>query len=376
MTEEMKKDDKADQTANPKINQVNSELIISPLVEKAVPNKMGFLEFLTKLSPGKKLRTALDDILHARTGALIAVNCPHLSSICEGGFKVNCKFTPQRLVELAKMDGAIIVSSNLKKILFTNALLVPDTRIPSDETGTRHKAAERTSRQFNTPVIAVSERRGKITLFYDNKSYVLQNSETLLRRAIENLNILEKQREICNDLILNLNILEITNLVSVGDVCAILQRMEIISRVMNTLKRYVIELGKEGGIMQMRMRELSKGIAELKTLILRDYTNQLEGAKNLLSKINFDGLLDTEILSRIIFEESQDKQISPKGYRMLNKLNLTEREINEMVSLFKNLGNIMNATEQELQQVLMHKAGSFKKELENLKEQIIMGKKI
>jgi diadenylate cyclase len=307
---------------------------------------------------------------------LILVNCLSLRNVCEGGFKVNCWFTPQKLAELAKMDGAIILSSDLKKILLANTVLVPDISIQSNETGTRHKAAERVSKQLNTPVITVSERRGKITLFYDNQKYVLQDSEILLRRATENLHILEKQREICNELITNLNILETTSLVSVGDVCSILQRMEIIIRVMHNLKRYIIELGKEGAIIQMRVTELFKGIEELGYLILMDYTSKPENTKKLISRINFDGLLDQEALSRILFESAQDRQIYPKGYRMLRKLNLTEGEIETMISYFKNFGNLLNATDQDLEKVLKHKTASFKKEFENLKEQILVGKKI
>lgn len=354
----------------------NPGVISDSLLQEKSSHKPSFLEFISKLAPGKSLRTALDDILHARSGALIVIDCVQLINIYEGGFKVDCKFTPQKLCELAKMDGAIVLSSDLKQILYANTLLVPDTRIPTDETGTRHKAAERTSIQVGTPVIAVSERRGKITLFYENQKYVLQNSENLLRRATENLHILEKQREICNDLIINLNILEITGLVSVGDVCAILQRMEIITRIMNMLKRYLIELGEEGTIIQMRVRELVKGIDELELIILKDYLKNPEAAKKILSSMDFDGLLDISILSRILFEISHDAQSHPRGYRLLAKLNLTEREIDSMISQFANFGNMLNADIESIRVVLRQRTDVFRRELENLKEHIMVGKKI
>jgi diadenylate cyclase len=350
--------------------------VITQIKVKEEPKKLSFLEFLSKLSPGKSLRIALDDIKRGRSGALLVVNGPLLKNLYEGGFRVNCKFTPQKIAELAKMDGAIIISQNLKKILFANALLVPDTRIPSEETGTRHKAAERTSVQAETPIIAVSERRGKISLFYDNRKYVLQDSETLLRRSTENLHILEKQKEIFTELLTNLNILEMTNLVSISDVCSLLQRMEIITRVRNTLKRSMIELGNEGAIIQMRIRELVKGVDKTFDMILRDYLARPNATKRLLASINFDGLLDTNALVRILFEESSDKQVSPKGYRLLRNLNLTERELNSLVSNFKNIDNIFNANDEELGRVLRQKVESFKEELKNLKEQIMVGKKI
>lgn len=356
--------------------KINPDLIISPITDEPEPKKLSFLEVLEKLSPGKTLRIALEDILHARTGALIVFECPELKNLFEGGFRVNCKFTPQKLVELSKMDGAIIVSSDMKRILFANTLLVPDHTLPTNETGTRHKAAERTSKQLGIPVIAVSERRRKITLFYDNRNYFLQDSEVLLRRATENLHILEKQREISNDLLTNLNILEITNLVSVGDACTLLQRIEMINRIMNTLKRHIIELGKEGSIIQMRVRELYKGIEDLESYILRDYTPRPSSSKRLLSNINFDGLLDTNSLARILFESSLDKPIFPRGYRFLRKLNLTERETDNLINHFDNLGGIINASNEELKRFLRSKTESFKRELEHTKEQVMLGKKI
>jgi len=357
------------------IKENKTEIIIRA---NKVPSqkKLSFLEFLSKLSPGKLLRSALDDIKGAADGALIVIDCPSLRNIMESGFRVNCKFTPQKLAELAKMDGAIILSSDLRKILFANSFLAPDTRIPSNETGTRHKAAERTSIEVETPVIAVSERRGKISLFYENKKYALQDSENLLRRATENLNVLEKQRELFNDLLTNLNILETTNLVSISDVCSMLQRVEIITRVMNTLRRYIIELGKEGIIIQMRVRELAKGIDGLRDVLLRDYSSRPASSRRLLSSINFDGLLDLGALARLVFQESLDTSVSPKGFRLLKKLNLTEREINTLIASFGNLNNLLNAEDEELEKILKHKTVSFKKEFDHLKEQIMMGKKL
>jgi len=364
MTEQEKKE----------VQKEEEDVIIQPLEEKE--KKMSFLEVLSMLSPGKNFRIALEEIIHARDGALIVIEEEGLKEIFEGGFKVNCKFTPQKLAELAKMDGAIILSSDLQKILFANVLLIPDTRIPSNETGTRHKAAERTSKQLDTPAIAVSERRNRVSLFYDNKKYILQDSESLLRRAAETLHILEKQREIFDELLTNLNVLETTNLVSVGDVCSILQRIEIITKMMDTMKRHLIELGKEGILLQARIRELFKGIEPLEMDILKDYTQKPLNVKKFFSSISFDGLLNIESLSGFIFEASQDKQISPKGYRILEKLNLTEREIKDLIEHFKNLTNILSAEDQDLRHILKNKTESFRKELENLKEQIMLGKKI
>jgi diadenylate cyclase len=366
--------DSSDLSSNPAVITNGSEIIV-PFSEE-IKKKPSFLEILAKLAPGKSLRTALDDILEGKTGALIVVDCPQLRNIMDGGFRINCKFTNQKLAELAKMDGAIVLSEDLKKILFANVLLVPDNKIPTNETGTRHKAAERTARHTGAMVVAVSERRSKITLFYEDKKYILEHSENILRRATETLNILEKQREIFDDILKNLNILEITKLVSIADVCSVLQRIEVIIKMMDTMKRYLIELGNQGVIIRMRIREIFKGIETLEDFILRDYSSKPQNVKKIFDGISFDGVIDTESLARMIFEASPDTQINPRGYRLLEKLNLTEREIKALLLHFDNLAGVLDASSEELGRVLKAKAESFKKELDNLKEQILMGKKI
>ena len=360
---------------NGETNETQSNEIIVPLVEEQA-KKLSFLDVLGKLSPGKGLRIALDDILEGETGALIVVDCPALRDLMDGGFRINTKCTPQKIAELAKMDGAIVLSDDMKRILMANVLLVPDSKIATNETGTRHKAAERTAKHTGTIVVAVSERRSKITLFYEDKKYILENSEHLLRRATETLHILEKQREIFDDILKNLNILEITKLVSVADVCAVLQRIEVILKMMDTMKRYLTELGNQGVIIRMRVKELSKDMEALEEAILRDYSNKPQNIKKLLDNISFEGVIDTESLSRILFESSSDTQIIPKGYRMLEKLNLTEKEVKTLIYNFEHLPGIVEASHEDLNKVLKGKAEHFKKELENIKEQILMGKKI
>ena len=219
-----------------------------------IEEEKDFIDVLKIFSPGTTIRTALDDILRARMGALIVVDKEGLSGIVEGGFRVNCRFSAQKLVELAKMDGAIILSKDLKKILYANTLLTPSARTSTKETGTRHKAAERTAKQFGTIVVAVSERKNKITLYFKEEGYFIEKTSEILRRAAETLQILEKQKEIFNDLISHLNVLEMTNLTTTRDVCSVLQTMENVRRISENVKRYLIELGKEGTIVSMRLK--------------------------------------------------------------------------------------------------------------------------
>ena len=158
------------------------EKIDVPIKEK---EDWELVDILKILAPGTGLRVALNDILHANLGALIVLERPELYNIVEGGFRVNCRFSPQRLVELSKMDGAIIVSKDFKKIIYANVLLVPGIGVQTKETGTRHKAAERTAKQMETLCIAVSERRNRITIYYKEMRYELEASSEILRKAAE-----------------------------------------------------------------------------------------------------------------------------------------------------------------------------------------------
>ena len=166
-----------------------------------------FMEYLKKVSPGTSLRTVLDDLIRSELGALIVFATPEVEKCFEGGFRLNCRFSPERLFELCKMDGAIIVSADLKRILYANVLLIPDNSIHTSETGTRHKAAEKTAKQAGAFVIAISERRKKVSLYYKTTRYFLKSSEELLREINSSLQILENQKEILDDLTGKLNLL-------------------------------------------------------------------------------------------------------------------------------------------------------------------------
>jgi diadenylate cyclase len=337
-----------------------------------------FLDVLKMFAPGTSIRTALDDLLRAEMGALIVIDNGNIASVTEKGFKIHSRFSSQKLVELAKMDGAIIVSRNIKKILYANALLSPNPEISSKETGTRHKAAERTSKQTSAIVVAVSERKNKITIYYGDWRHELKASSEILRRAAETLQILEKQRESYDDAMNNLNLLELRRMVTINDVSLVIQRLEILERVSDIVKRYLVELGREGAIVSMRLKDLTKGLDKEEELLLRDYFSDVSFVKDVLDKMDFDFLLETPNISRILFEELHDKPISPKGYRVLSKINILDRYIDSLVGRFKNLDRILFATEEELLDVFENEGqvSFFKEEIYNLREKIRVGKKI
>lgn len=347
--------------------------------EPVIDKEKNFEDTLKMFAPGTAMRTALDDLLRARMGALIVFDNGYVSNFIEQGFKIDCKFSPQRLVELAKMDGAIILSKDGKEILSANALLNPSISISTRETGTRHKAAERTAKQAKTMVIAVSERKNKISLFYGDLSYSLENSSEILRRATETLSILEKQKEIFSELLDNLNLLELRRIVSVNDVSLVLQRLEIMKRISEIVKTYLVELGEEGVIVRMRLKELMGNTKKEQELILKDYFgSNISYHLEVLENMNFEFLLDPLNISRILFEQSHDKYIFPRGTRILYKTNLMERYIDSLISKFGNLRNILMANEDELLDILETEqmVDFFREEIYNLKEKVSIGKRI
>jgi len=334
-----------------------------------------FLEILKLFAPGTSLRSALDDLLNAGMGALIVVDNEATNNVIEKGFKINSRFSSQRLVELAKMDGAIILSGDMTKILYANALLFPDIKVKTRETGTRHKAAERTAKQTGALVIAVSERKNKVTIYYGNLRHELKRSSEILRRAAETLQILEKQREVYNGIISNLNLLEIENLVTPSDLCDILQRFEIIKRISGIVRRYLIELGKEGIVVSIRLKELTGNLHKEEELIFRDYFSDEPSVKEILEKMSFDFLLETANIEKSLFKEGYDKIISPRGERLLRKINLPEKYLALLINKFENLDAILSA-DADFLDIFENKEifNSFNKKLSKLREKIIMGK--
>jgi len=280
---------------------------------------------------------------------------------------------------LAKMDGAMILSSDMRTIVSANTLLFPSVHIPTKETGTRHMAAERAAKQTRTMVIAISERQNKITLYTGDVKFAFRDSSEVLRRAAETLQILEKQKESFDEALMNLNILEVTNAVTVGDVCSVLQKAEVIKKIAALVKLYLVELGNEGTVVSMRLRELIKGVDREKEYILNDYLEQrAELVKTLLEDINFDALIESSTVAKLLFGTDSGDEVSSKGIRLISKLGVSDEEVQSIVSTFKTLPLLLEASEEQLQKVFSSssEAAAFTERLNQLKEHIVMGKKI
>jgi diadenylate cyclase len=352
---------------------------------KSVKDTHSFLDVLKLVAPGTPLREGLESILRARMGALIVVgDSQEILDLVEGGFRIDTDFTPANLYELAKMDGAIILSSDAKRILYANAQLIPDPTIPSSETGIRHRTAERVARQTGALVIAISQRRSVITLYKGVVRYILQDIAVILSKANQAIQTLEKYKGVFDKALLNLTALEFEDLVTVYDVCRVVQRGEMVMRIVRELQNYIGELGTEGRLVKMQVEELVSNVEEELLHVIQDYyvgedKDALE-IRQAFASWTSEELLDLTNISRALgygaAASSLDLNVYPRGYRLLQKLpRLPFPIIENLVQTFGNLQNIVKASIEELDDVEgigEVRARSIKNGLRRLQEQVML----
>lgn len=328
-----------------------------------------FASILRMVAPGTQLRGALDGALKAGKGALIVLENESLVPLLDGGFKINCRFTPQRLVELCKMDGAIVLSKDAKRISYANVLLTPDSKIKTAETGTRHKAAERTAKQTQSLVIAISERKHEISVFYKTLKYHLKSTDEVLRKANEHLQLLEKQRELFDKYVEHLNKLELRNYPNVNQACLVIQKGRIIQKINTDVRKSIIELGSEGTLLKSRLKEISQGVERETNLVLRDYTRlDVKKSRTLLETLSYEEILDQDNILKVLAYESQPAAFPIKGWRILSKTTMSEDEITAVMKAFGTLGKILHSSAKEYSTVLGEKQGNMaKEEIDKLK---------
>ncbi|MDK2888187.1 MAG: diadenylate cyclase [Thermoanaerobacter sp.] len=342
------------------------------------------LQLLRTVAPGTPLREGLENILRAKTGALIVIgDSPEVMEIAEGGFAVNAEFTPANLYELAKMDGAIIISSDLKRILAANTQLIPNLSIPSTETGIRHRTAERVAKQTGALVISISQRRGVITIYKGNLKYVLRDVGVILAKANQAIQTLEKYRSVLDRVVKQLSILEFEEAVTLFDVSRAIQRVEMVLRVVKEIEKYISELGIEGRLITMQLEELVTGVEHEGLLIIRDYATAADRSPGtILAMINSwpaEDLLDLSLIARALGYPGStsilDQSVSPRGYRILDKIpRLPLPVIENMVKEFGSLQKILNASIEELDAVEgigEARARSIKEGLARYREQLL-----
>ncbi len=321
-------------------------------------DKEVFREALLLVAPGTTIREAISAILQSRSGALLCFGPPkRLSDLSEGGVKLDAQMTPQRLYELSKMDGAIILNGDGKRILFANRFLKPDARIPSEETGTRHRAAQRLAEQAKCTVVAVSERRASVTLYACKKRHVLDSISTLVNKAGQAIQTLEKYMTVLNRAMQELTTREFGDVVTIFDVCKAVQRAEMVRRIAREIEPYILELGTEGRLIDLQLKELLMPVQEAE-LVVKDYYRAkshftYETARSRISDISQQDLLDLGSISQAMGYGSNpraiDNYLSPRGYRVLTATHrLPTQIIENLVERFESLQQIIRAPKDEL----------------------------
>jgi diadenylate cyclase len=285
---------------------------------------------LAQVAPGQPLREGLDRILKAGMGALIVIgDGPEVLNISSGGFLVNAAFSPQRLSELAKTDGAIVLTTDSGYIARANVHLVPNPNVPTEETGTRHRTAERVARSIGVPVISVSEDMAVVTVYTKTARYQLEPITSILSRCNQALQTLERYKQRLDEESTNLTSLEVEDLVTLKDVVTLLQRAELVARISDEIERYLVELGTDGRLVRLQLRELMAGVEDERRLVVLDYFQSdaswnLEQAIDTLSDLDMDDLLDAEEVVHALHLSGQtddlDSPIQPRGYRMLARI--------------------------------------------------------
>ncbi|HUE59438.1 MAG TPA: DNA integrity scanning diadenylate cyclase DisA [Acidimicrobiales bacterium] len=319
------------------------------------------IEALGGIAPGRPLRDGLDRVLQANMGALIIVgDGPDVLGICSGGFLLDAEFSPQRLAELAKMDGAIILAADASRIARANVHLVPDPAVPTTETGTRHRTAERVARSIDVPVIAVSEDLAVITLYRGDSKHSLDSVARLLARANQALQTLERYRDRLDSVTVSLSALEVEDLVTVRDVVTVLQRAEMVRRIAEEIEGYIVQLGTDGRLAHLQLEELMAGVEDERRHVVRDYLpaddqDRVDDAMVSLASLPTDEVLNPNAVTAVLdLQEGADLESSlqPRGYRLLSRIpRIPEPLVESIVSRYGALQKIMRATVEDLEAV-------------------------
>ena len=329
-------------------------------MKKKEPKKKILEYVFSILAPGTPLRSAIDRVQEASLGAIVVLGDPSdLSVIIRGGFKLNTPYTPQKLYELSKMDGGIILSEDIKTIYGANIQLQPNSNIKTDESGTRHQSAHRVAKQTGNLVITVSERRNKITIYKGEFRYTLHDIGDLLVKSSQAMTALEKYAVAISKNLINLTVSEFDNMVTLYDIVEIIRMYGLLFRMSDELIEYISELGAEGRLVKIQYQEIMLNQDEEFTDLIRDYKKNDEKVEKVMENLrmlNKEELLEdeniVEILGYNLKNISLDEIINSRGYRILGTINkVTKKDIEMLVAEFTEIQAILMATAEEMTQV-------------------------
>ena len=339
-------------------------------------------EILKKIAPGTPIREGLDNILKARTGALLLITDKQevIDTLVDGGFAINEDYSSSKLYELAKMDGAIVLSGDMKKILFANAQLIPSYQIPTVETGTRHRTAERTAKQTGELVISISQRRNIITVFKENYRYILEDTDIVLNQANQAVRTLEKYKKVYDSKLSILNEYEFNDIVTLDNVLTVIQRAEMVMRIVDEIRKKIYELGDDGRLVSMQLEELIGGLEKEELQLIKDYLVKEIPPEEVLEQLevlDHEELMKPQTIAKILgydsFENFEELAVYPRGYRILNKVpRMPSSIVDNLVKSFKSFQHILVAEITNIDKVEgigEDRAGAIKQYLRKMQEQ-------
>ena len=311
---------------------------------------------LQDIAPGTPLREGLERIQRSHTGGLIVLGVsPELEEMCSGGFDLDIEFTASRLRELCKMDGAVIIDPTDWRIRKANVQLFPDQSIPTDESGMRHRTAQRTAYQTHLPVLSVSASMRLISIYVGKYHHIVEEPEALLSRANLAVDTLDRYSQRLDEVLQTLTILEMRDSATVRDVATVMQRMEMIRRITSEINEYLEELGSEGRLLALQVDDLVRGSGSERALVLRDYTRDASAvstAEAALSELASDRLVDLAAIANVLGLGVYDPTIQPRGVRALSLVpRLPWNVIKDITSHWENLADLREATVEDLQQI-------------------------
>jgi len=317
------------------------------------------LRALDMVAPGTPLREGIDNIIHARTGGLVVIGEPdEMSFMFSGGIRLDIDYTPALLYQIAKMDGAIVLNADGSRICWANVQLMPDPTIVSLETGTRHRTADRVSKQTRALAISISERREVVSLYLEGMKYILQEIPTVLSKANQGLATLEKYRARLDQVSARLTALEFEGGGVLHDALNMLQRAELVTRMAAEVERYIIELGTEGRLIETQLEETVIGVTADRGALVRDYViddseHSVEATLHALALLPHPDLLDFGRLAELLGYDRKintlDYPVSPRGYRILGRIPRLPRLVAErVVHRFGSLEELLAASEDEI----------------------------
>lgn len=312
------------------------------------------LELLPRLAPGTPLREGIELVIQQDTGGLIVLGWNNaVRDLCSGGFVLrDVEYSPERLAELTKMDGAIVVDMDRNLILRANVHLNPDPSLPTSETGTRHRTAERTAAETGASVIAVSEGRRLATVYNGKFKDELESPVGLLPRANEGIHTMERFRRRLDLEEEMLERLEVNDSVTYRSVVSLLQRAELLRRLFTDVNRMAVALGGEGNLIELQAKDAIAGVEELGNLVLSDYGRARGGrvpTLDVLSSLSTEDLYDTDAAARALRISDVDAAARARGWRVLAGVpRLPDAVKRDLIARFKSVTRLLNASLEEL----------------------------